>query len=267
MRSQVGLIEGELGSRLELKIVFCAKNSLTDRCVQGPATPDQEAAVRKTLADSPYVSSYRYETRQQAFENFKAQYEGTGTQQDKILDQLNLKPSDMATAYWATLADPNDNDELESEVANLPGVDTIIDQRELVSKVYDILRVLQLLAVGAAVALVCAAVLQVANTIRLAAMARRREIGIMRLVGASTLYIQLPFLLEILIAALLGAALACGAVIATRVAAVPWLRHHVTAWPWVGWPQALEAIYAIVGIAILLGTVPTLLMTRKYLKV
>jgi cell division transport system permease protein len=89
----------------------------------------------------------------------------------------------------------------------------------------------------------------------------------MRLVGASTLYIQLPFLLEILLAALVGAALACGAIIATRVAAVPWLRHHVTAWPWVGWHEARMAMLWIVAIAVLLATVPTLLMTRKYLKV
>jgi cell division transport system permease protein len=267
MRSQVGMIQDDLGSRLELKIVFCSKNSLTDTCVQGQATPQQEAVVRQTLENSDYVSAFRYESRQAAFDNFKAQYEGSGTQDEQILDQLHLKPSDMSTSYWATLAHPNDNKDLIEEVVHLPGVETIIDQRALVGKVYDILRILQLLALGGALALVCAAVLQVANTIRLAAMARRREIGIMRLVGASTLYIQLPFLLEILLAALVGAALACGAIIATRVAAVPWLRHHVTAWPWVGWDEARVAMLWIVAIAILLGTVPTLLMTRKYLKV
>jgi cell division transport system permease protein len=268
LRSQVGMIQDDLGSRLELKIVFCSKNSQGDACVQGPATPQQEAVVKQTLEHSDYVADYRYENRQQAFENFKAQYEGSGTQQETILlDELHIKPSDMATSYWATLANPNDNVKLISQVENLPGVDSIIDQRALVGKVYDILHILQLLALGGALALVCAAVLQVANTIRLAAMARRREIGIMRLVGASTLYIQLPFLLEILIAALIGAALACGAIVATRLAAVPWLRQHVTAWPWVGWHEARFAMLVIVAIAILLATVPTLLMTRKYLKV
>jgi hypothetical protein len=102
MRDQVALIQDDLGSRLELKIVFCSKNSLTDTCVQGTATQQQENDVRDTLANSPYVSSYRYETRQEAFDNFRAQYEGSGTQEDKILDQLDLKPSDMATSYWAT---------------------------------------------------------------------------------------------------------------------------------------------------------------------
>ena len=65
-------------------------------------------------------------------------------------------------------------------------------------------------SVGTAAFLVLAALLLVANTIRLAAFARRREIGIMRLVGASTLYIALPFLLEALVTAVIGVALAGG---------------------------------------------------------
>ena len=69
-------------------------------------------------------------------------------------------------------------------------------------------------AIGIAGFLVVAAVLQVGNTIRLAAFARRREIGIMRLVGASSLYIQLPFLMESLVAAFIGVALAGGALVA-----------------------------------------------------
>jgi cell division transport system permease protein len=267
MRSQVGLIEDHLGSQLEIKIVFCSEFSQTDQCVGGPATPEQEDKVRETLASSPYVSGYRYETRDQAYDSFRARYADSGTQQEKIFDTLNLKPSDMATAYWVTLAHPDDNKELLSQVQNLAGVDLVIDLRDLLSRVYDILDVLQWLALGGALALVLAAVLQVANTIRLAAMARRREIGIMRLVGASTLYIQLPFLLEILVAALIGAALACGAVALTMLTAVPWLREHSTLWPWIRWPEAIQAMGLIVGIALVLGIVPTLIMTRKYLKV
>ena len=54
------------------------------------------------------MSTYRYDTREQAYHNFTAQYEGTGTQNAKILEQLDLKPSDMSTSFWATLAHPND---------------------------------------------------------------------------------------------------------------------------------------------------------------
>lgn len=267
MKAQVGEISQALGSQLEVKIVFCGNFSSADQCVAGAATSEQEDAVEKTLDDSPYVSEFRYETRDEAYDNFKAQYADSGTQEEKIFETLKLTPDDMSSSYWATLAHPNDNDELLSEVQNMPGVDSVVDLRDRLSKVYDILGVLRYLAFGGAIALVLAAILQVANTIRLAAMARRREIGIMRLVGASNLYIQLPFLLEILLSCLIGAALACGSIVLTMAFAVPWLRQHVTVWPWVQWSDAYVAMGLIVGIAFLLGTIPTLLMTRKYLKV
>lgn len=267
MRSQVSTIEHYLGSQLEVKIVFCGENSLTATCVEGQATEEQEAAVEQTLSESNYVDGYHYETRAEAFDGYQAQYADSDNAQAKIARALKLKVEDMPTAYWATLAHPDDNTALLSEVQNLAGVDTVVDLREKLSKVYDVLNVLKWLALGGAAALVFAAVLQVSNTIRLAAMARRREIGIMRLVGASTLYIQLPFVLEILFSAVIGAALACGALAVAMLTAIPWLRDYAVLWPWVTWADARESMYIIVVIALVLGTIPTLLMTRKYLKI
>jgi cell division transport system permease protein len=89
----------------------------------------------------------------------------------------------------------------------------------------------------------------------------------MRLVGASSLYIQLPFVLEVVFSALIGAALACGSMVAVMRFIVPWLRDHVQGWPWVDWGAAYVAMAAIVGIALALAVIPTLLMTRKYLNV
>ncbi len=265
IRSQVGEIEQFLGSQLELKIVFCAKNSQTPTCVQGQATKQQETAVQQQLARSGYVASYRYETRESAYRGFLATHTDRAGNPDAIASELKL--SDMSTAYWATLAHPNDNVALVRQVKNLPGVEQVVDLRKELDPVYRTLNVLKWLALGGAALLVLAAVLQVSNTIRLAAMARRREIGIMRLVGASSLYIQLPFLLEVVFSALIGAALACGSVVAVMEIFVPWLREHLQIWPWIDWGAAVFAMGVIVGIALLLAVIPTLLMTRKYLKV
>ena len=133
--------------------------------------------------------------------------------------------------------------------------------------IYTTLNVLKWLALGGAAALTLAAVLQVSNTIRLAAMARRREIGIMRLVGASSLYIQLPFVLEVVFSALVGAALACLSLVVVMQFFVPWLRGQLKIWPWVIWADASKAMVFIVLVAMVLAVIPTLLMTRKYLKV
>jgi cell division transport system permease protein len=267
MNSQVGIIEDKIGGQLEVKIVFCGKNSPGPACVEGVATEEQEQKVEQTLDDSKYVSDYRYESREQAFENFQAQYADSDSEQAKNFQALDLKVDDMSTGYWATLAHPDDNEELLSQVQNLPGVANVIDLRQKLTPVFDVMNLLKWLALGGAAALVLAAVLQVSNTIRLAAMARRREIGIMRLVGASSLYIQLPFVLEILFSALVGAFLACGALALAMATAIPWLRDHASLWPWVTWTDARQAMVIIVVISLLLAIIPTLLMTRKYLKV
>ena len=113
-----------------------------------------------------------------------------------------------------------------------------------------------------------AALLLVANTIRLAAFARRKEIAIMRLVGASTLYIALPFLLEAVVTAAIGVALAGGA-----LGAFMWFGVHeriadsVKFMPWIGVPEYTTALIVIAILGPLLTLLPTLLLTRKYLKV
>jgi cell division transport system permease protein len=265
IRSQVGEIQEFLGSQLEVKIVFCAKNSQTPTCVRGQATPQQEARVKKVLQNSKYVGSYRYETRQEAYRGFVATHSDKAGNPDAIAQELRV--SDMSTAYWATLAHPDDNVALVKQVRTLPGVEQVVDLRKELDPVYNTLNMLKWLALGGAALLVAAAVLQVSNTIRLAAMARRREISIMRLVGASSLYIQLPFLLEVFFAALVGAALACASVFAVMEIFVPWLRTHLQIWPWIDWSAGFFAMAVIAGIAVVLAVLPTLLMTRKYLRV
>jgi cell division transport system permease protein len=113
-----------------------------------------------------------------------------------------------------------------------------------------------------------AALLLVANTIRLAAFARRKEIGIMRLVGASTLYIALPFLLEALVTALISVGLAAGALAAFMYFAVQQHFQDMLAFlPWVGWPEYFYSVLAVAVLGPLLTLLPTLALTRKYLKV
>jgi cell division transport system permease protein len=265
IRYQVGTIEKYFGSQLEVQVAFCAKNSNTPNCVSGQATPQQEKVVENVIKHSSYVDSYRYRTRQEAYAGFQATHSDSHGNPDAIGSEI--KVSDMPTAYWVKLKDPNDTNALVSSVKNLQGVDQIVNLRQELAPVYKTLNALKWLALGGATLLVLAAVLQVSNTIRLAAMARRREIGIMRLVGASSLYIQLPFVLEVVFSALVGAVLACSSILVVMQLFVPWLRGHLKIWPWVEWVDATKAMGFIVVIAMILAVVPTLLMTRKYLKV
>jgi cell division transport system permease protein len=265
MRSQVGKIEQYFGGQLEVQVAFCARNSTSAQCVGGQATKAQEAAVRKVIATSPDVASYRYNTRRNAWEGFQATHTDNQGNPDSIAQLITVQ--DMPTAYWVKFKDPNHTQALISSVDHLPGVEQIIDLRKELDPIYQTLNMLKWMALGGAALLVLAAVLQVSNTIRLAAMARRREIGIMRLVGASSLYIQLPFVLEVVFSALVGAVLACGSLAFVIKVFVPWLHGIVTLWPWVTWSSAWPAMSAMIAIAVALAIIPTLLMTRKYLKV
>ena len=89
-------------------------------------------------------------------------------------------------------------------------METVIDQRQLLERLFSAMNAASLVAVSIAGVMIVCAILLIATTIRLSAFSRRRETGIMRLVGASKMVIQLPFILEGVIAAVIGAALASG---------------------------------------------------------
>jgi len=252
-----------LGNQLEIATYLCRDSDVNPSCTSA-ATETQKEAIEAVIEDSPEVESYRFETREEAFEKVK-----------KLLgeDQFDgpnpvMTAEDMSEAYWITLKNPKEFEGITSAVVGLDGVSQIRDERETVKPLFDWLDMLKYAALGVALFLVLSALLLVANTIRLAAFARRKEIGIMRLVGASTLYIALPFLLEALVTAVVGVALAAGA-----LGAVMWfgveqrISESVSFMPWIGLTDYTTAIIYIAILGPVLTVLPTLLLTRKYLKV
>jgi len=174
----------------------------------------------------------------------------------------------MPESIWITLKDPNQFRDVESAVVGLDGVSRVQDVHKVLKPIFSTISRLKWGSAGTALVLVIAALLLVANTIRLAAFARRREIGIMRLVGASTLYIALPFLLEGVVTAVLGVALAALALWAFMELAVKrQLANDLSFIPWVGTHDYLLALVVLAIMGPLLTLIPTLVLTRKYLKV
>ena len=179
-----------------------------------------------------------------------------------------MTAADMPQSYWITLKDPKKFEGVTSAVVGLDGVSQIRDLRETLKPLYEWLGALKYGSWGIAGFLLLAALLLVANTIRLAAFARRKEIAIMRLVGASTLYIALPFLLEALVTAVIGVALAGGALGAFMYFGVhERIADSISFMPWIGLQDYTTALVVIAILGPLLTLLPTLLLTRKYLKV
>jgi cell division transport system permease protein len=261
-----------LGNELQILINLCVEDdpSSSPNCGGGAVTGPQRKEVERALKSSPEVESYDYQSQEEGYQEaqeipeYQPYFEGS----DPI-----LTVGDWPAQYWITLKDPKKASGVISAVTGLDGVSGIKDQRKQLKPVFGIIDALKYGSWIGSGLLLLASLLLVANTIRLAAMARRREIGIMRLVGASTLYIALPFLLEALVAAVVGVGLAAGALAAfVKFAIEDGLEGAIQFVPWVGWDDYVETLIGTVppGVAILgpaLTLIPTLLLTRKYIKV
>jgi cell division transport system permease protein len=263
MKQQTDIATRYLGSQLQLTVYLCRDGDANPACAS-EVTDDQKQRVEEAIKESPEVASYRFETKDEAFEKVKDLY---GEDQ---FDGPNpaLTADDMPQSYWITLKDPKQFEGVQSAVQTLDGVSQIRDLRTILKPIYQWLSVLKWGAGLIALFLVVVALLLVANTIRLAAFARRKEIAIMRLVGASTLYIALPFLLESVVTAVIGVALAGGALGAfMRFAVHDRIADSISFMPWIGLPDYMTALVVIAILGPVLTLLPTLLLTRKYLKV
>ena len=251
------------GSELQITVWLCKDRDQNPACV-GEVTEAQKQAIEKVVQANPEVAGYHFESKEAAFDKLKETYAPGKFDGPNAV----ITADDMPQSLWIELNDPEQYEGITSAVVGLDGVSGIRDARDTLKPIYGTIDALKWGALGTALFLVVAALLLVANTIRLAAFARRREIGIMRLVGASTLYIALPFLMEAVVTAFLGVVLAAAALAAFEKFGIQdHIQGELNFIPWIGWP---EVQYAIVVIAILgpvLTLVPTLVLTRKYLKV
>ncbi|MHB8340184.1 MAG: permease-like cell division protein FtsX [Mycobacteriales bacterium] len=175
-------------------------------------TQAERDEISSTLAGDPLVKSYLYESSQQALVRFRQEFRD----QPALVALANQRPDSLPESFRVQLKDPRQFADLATEFANSPGVESVVDQGAILHKIFAIFGGIRTAAIVLALVQILGAVLLIGNTIRLTAFSRRRETGIMRLVGASNLYIQLPFLLEGAVAGLLGGVAACGALIAAK---------------------------------------------------
>jgi cell division transport system permease protein len=251
------------GSELQITVWLCKERDQNAACV-GEVTDAQKQAIAKVVEENPEVAAFHFESKDEAFEKLKDTYApGKFDGPNSV-----ITAEDMPESLWIELEDPEQFEGITSAVVGLDGVSGIRDARDTLKPIYGAIDALKWGALATALFLVVAALLLVANTIRLAAFARRREIGIMRLVGASTLYIALPFLLEAVVTAALGVLLAAAALVAFEKFGIQdRIQGELNFIPWIGWPEVQYAIGVIAILGPMLTVIPTLVLTRKYLKV
>jgi cell division transport system permease protein len=254
--------EEHLGNSVTITAFLCNGKTQSENCVKGrPVTKAQESAIIKVVEANPEVSDYHVESQETAYEKAKEIY-------GKEVVEATSGPEALRKSIWINLEDPQEFEGITSALVGLDGVHGVQDRHEVLGKIFNTLDTLKKGAWGVSAFLVFAALLMVANTIRLAAFARRREIGIMRLVGASSLYISLPFLMEALVTALVGVALSAAALGGFMYFGVhQGLDPAIAFMPWIGFADYVQAVVLVAILGPLLTVIPTLVLTRKYLKV
>ncbi|SHJ06623.1 cell division transport system permease protein [Tessaracoccus bendigoensis DSM 12906] len=259
---EVNLAKSSLYNQVEISVFLCTENTQGGRCEEGKGTTAaQRDQIQQTLEANPEVSEVTYESKEVAFEEFQRVFADS-----PVVDSRTAE--DMQDSFRVKLVNPENYAGVVSEAKGLQGVQAVQDLHTVLDPMFKWLSALQWATLTMSALLLLAGALQIGNTIRMAAFTRRREIGIMRLVGASNIYILLPFLLESLVAGLIGIGVAAAALTAGYwFVIVQNAQTSITAIPWIGWGDLATAILVIAAVGVALAVIPTLLATRKYLRI
>ena len=236
----------------ELQVkVYCA----------GSATQAQEYAVGQKLRSDPHVKDVVFVSKGKAYKIMEGKFPElfkTQLPSNPFPDSYNVTPTkgEYTPALGAAV-----------QRAHWPGVDEVTWGNKTAHRVLTIAEVIWIVFLVAVVLLVTASTLLIANTIRLSIFARRREIEVMKLVGATNWFIRGPFMLEGLICGLGGALLAVILLILGKEIALPSILPHIGGGSDVhALPFALNAL-ALLGTGLLLGAAGSGITLRRFLQV
>ena len=258
--SQVRVMKDYWYDKIEVSIFLCGSLSDTSNCSKGVITADQKAQIQRDLNALPVVDKVFYESQQEALTRFKERFKNSAISQNVTADQL-------PESFRVKLKDPTKFAVIESAFSGRPGVDIVQDQRAILDKFFKLLSVLRNGALAIGLASVLTASLLISNTLRIAAFNRRRETGVMKLVGASSFSIQLPFLLEGIFSAFVGWIFATGFLAIFKVAVQSKVEPLLTFTQFFGWSDVWQASFWLFVTGIFVSSIASLLTLRRYLKV
>lgn len=179
--------------------------------VEDPDCEDRCDSIRDSLEATGGVASVEYKNPDETYEEFVDLFSST----DPVLVE-STSPDALGSRFTIILADPTRAEAVAEELREVSGIEVVHGQGELVERVFSVLDGIRNAAFAVAVVQLVATVLLIANMTQIAAFTRRTALGIMRLVGASRWYTELPFVLEAVITAIAGAVLAVGGLLAAK---------------------------------------------------
>jgi len=208
----------------------------------------------------PVVQDVYYESQSEAFSRFQERFKGSAISQNVTADQL-------PESFRVKLKDPTQFAVIVSAFTGRPGVDVVQDQRSILDKFFKLLGVLRNGALLIGLFSVLTAGLLISNTLRIAAFNRRRETNVMKLVGASSFSIQLPFLLEGLFSAVIGWIFASGILSGLKYVVDTKVAPLLTFTKFFGWGEVVTASAWLLITGLVVSSLASLITLRRYLKV
>lgn len=203
-QQQVDQMKGYWYDRVQVSIYMCTETSAQPNCSTGAVTKDQRESIASQLKEmEPLVEEVYFESEKEAYGRFKEDYKNSPL-------ASNIRVGDIPPSYRVQLSDPEEYETVASAFEGAPGVASVPNLREVFAPLFRAINIITAVMVGLAVLTLVSAVLLMATTIRQAAFTRRREIAIMKLVGASNRTIRTPFIIETVFSGLIGVVIAIG---------------------------------------------------------
>lgn len=264
LQFQIGQMKGYWNDRAQVSVYMCTESSAAAHCNLVEATKSQKTEVEAQL-ESPalarLIKSVTFQNHEQVYKSYQTYFKDTSGADF-------ITPASLSETFAINLKDPSKADVIRESVASLAGVEQVVDQRKYLDPIFSALNAASLTAVSIAILMLVAAVLLIATTIRLSAFSRRRELGIMRLVGASNRFIQTPFILEGVFAALIGSMLASAAVVSiVRFFVQGYLGAQSRDTPFIGMADAYLVVPILLVVGAVLAAGSASFAISRYLKV
>ena len=258
--AQVGAMKDYWYDKIEVSVYLCGSLSESPSCAGGVINPEQRLGIKSDLEALPVVQSVFYESQSEAYSRFQERFKDSAIAQNVTADQL-------PESFRVKLKDPTQYAVVVSAFSGRPGVDIVQDQRSILEKFFKLLNVLRNGALLVGLFSVLTAGLLISNTLRIAAFNRRRETGVMKLVGASSWSIQLPFLLEGIFSALIGWVFATGLLAGLKSVVDTKVAPLLTFTNFFGWNEVWIASAWLLLAGLGVSTVASAVTLRRYLKV
>jgi cell division transport system permease protein len=250
-----------IGKEVNLILDYTTEKVQVAVFLQDSVSNADRTRLYNMLQQMPEVASVRYESKQEAYQRFKQIFKS-----EHAITQ-NVTAQAIPASFQVRLKDPSKFSVVAARLTGQPGIENIRDNRDILNKFFAVARILRLGALIAGVVVLASAATLIGNTVRMGVFARRKEIGIMRLVGATNWFIRIPFLIEGAIEGLIGSGAAIITLFVLRRLFFNSIHNYILFWPVIPTSEVVLYIPILVGIGMAVAILASFVAMRRFLEV